>query len=109
MSKHVLGLDLGVGSIGWCLIALDEQDQPAEILGMGSRIVPLTPDDLNEFSQGKAISKNQKRTTQRTIRKGLDRYQLRRKVLSEKLAEHGMLPDKDLMQLPVLDLWELRA
>ena len=109
MSKHVLGLDLGVGSIGWCLIALDEQDQPAEILGMGSRIVPLTTDDLNEFSQGKAISKNQKRTTQRTIRKGLDRYQLRRKVLSEKLAEHGMLPDKDLMQLPVLDLWELRA
>ena len=109
MSKHVLGLDLGVGSIGWCLIALDEQDQPAEILGMGSRIVPLTTDDLNEFSQGKAISKNQRRTTQRTIRKGLDRYQLRRKVLSEKLAEHGMLPDKDLMQLPVLDLWELRA
>ena len=109
MSKHVLGLDLGVGSIGWCLIALDGQDQPAEILGMGSRIVPLTTDDLNDFSQGKAISKNQKRTTQRTIRKGLDRYQLRRKVLSEKLAEHGMLPDKDLMQLPVLDLWELRA
>lgn len=109
MSKHVLGLDLGVGSIGWCLIALDEQDAPAEILGMGSRIVPLTADDLNEFSQGKAISKNQKRTTQRTIRKGLDRYQLRRKVLSKKLGDHGMLPDEALMRLPVLDLWELRA
>lgn len=109
MSKHVLGLDLGVGSIGWCLIALDEQDAPAEILGMGSRIVPLTADDLNEFSQGKAISKNQKRTTQRTIRKGIDRYQLRRKVLSKKLGEHGMLPDEALMRLPILDLWELRA
>ncbi len=38
--KKVLGLDLGVGSIGWSLIALDEDQRPAEILGMGCRIVP---------------------------------------------------------------------
>ena len=30
--KKVLGLDLGVGSIGWSLIALDEDERPAEIL-----------------------------------------------------------------------------
>lgn len=53
MSKHVLGLDLGVGSIGWCLIALDEQGDPAEILGMGSRVVPLTNlGDDKAFSKG---------------------------------------------------------
>lgn len=39
--KKVLGLDLGVGSIGWSLIALDEDQRPAEILDMGCRIVPL--------------------------------------------------------------------
>ena len=39
--KKVLGLDLGVGSIGWSLIALDEDKRPVEILGMGCRIVPL--------------------------------------------------------------------
>ncbi|WP_299320038.1 hypothetical protein [uncultured Porphyromonas sp.] len=39
--KKVLGLDLGVGSIGWSLIVLDEDQRPAEILGMGCRIVPL--------------------------------------------------------------------
>lgn len=39
--KKVLGLDLGVGSIGWSLIALDDGQRPAEILGMGCRIVPL--------------------------------------------------------------------
>lgn len=38
--KKVLGLDLGVGSIGWSLIALDKDERPAEILGMGCRIVP---------------------------------------------------------------------
>ncbi|WP_455250416.1 hypothetical protein [Porphyromonas sp.] len=30
--KKVLGLDLGVGSIGWSLIALDKDERPAEIL-----------------------------------------------------------------------------
>ena len=39
--KKVLGLDLGVGSIGWSLIAFDEDQHPVEILGMGCRIVPL--------------------------------------------------------------------
>ena len=54
MSKHVLGLDLGVGSIGWCLIALDAQGDPAEILGMGSRVVPLNnATDAADFSVGK--------------------------------------------------------
>lgn len=39
--KKVLGLDLGVGSIGWSLIALDKDERLVEILGMGCRIVPL--------------------------------------------------------------------
>ena len=39
--KKVLGLYLGVGSLGCSLIALDEDQRPAEILGMGCRIVPL--------------------------------------------------------------------
>ena len=69
MSKHVLGLDLGVGSIGWCLIALDAQGDPAEILGMGSRVVPLNnATDAADFSIGKAFTANQKRTARRTMR-----------------------------------------
>ena len=60
MSKHVLGLDLGVGSIGWCLIALDAQGDPAEILGMGSRVVPFTNlGDDKAFSKGEAFTANQ--------------------------------------------------
>ena len=56
--KKILGLDLGVGSIGWSVISIDENGDPSEILGMGSRIVPLSTDDANEFSTGNAISKN---------------------------------------------------
>ena len=109
MARKVLGLDLGVGSIGWCLITLDKDEKPQSILGMGSRIVPLSTDDATEFTQGKAITKNKMRTVARTIRKGMDRYQLRREALKKVLREHGMLPNEFLIKLPLIKLWELRA
>ena len=109
MNKRVLGLDLGVGSIGWCLITLDEQENPAEIVAMGSRVVPLNdPNDANDFSIGKAFTANQDRTARRAMRRGFARYQLRRYRLHQELSKVGMLPDAQLIQLPLLELWELR-
>lgn len=109
MNKRVLGLDLGVGSIGWCLITLDEQDNPAEIVAIGSRVVPLNdPNDANDFSIGKAFTANQDRTARRSMRRGFARYQLRRHRLCRELSKVGMLPDAQLIQLPLLELWELR-
>lgn len=105
--KKILGLDLGVASVGWAMIL--ENEDKKEIVGMGSRIIPLTVDDANEFSAGNAISKNQKRTVKRTQRKGYDRYQLRRHFLREKLSECGMLPGEDLFLLSAVDLYGLRS
>ena len=109
MDKKILGLDLGVGSIGWSLITLDEGGHPAEILGMGSRIVPLTSDDMQEFQKGKAITKNKDRTMKRSARRGLDRYQQRRAKLSRLLCEFGLGFPHPLMSLSPLALWGLRA
>ena len=106
--KKILGLDLGVASIGWAVINV-ENDIPIEIMNMGSRIVPLTTDDANEFTSGNAISKNQNRTKSRTQRKGYDRYQMRRKYLTDFLRKYNMLPSEELIKLDVLDLWGLRA
>ena len=105
-TKKILGLDLGVGSIGWALIEM-EDDKASSILGMGSRIVPLTTDDSTQFSKGQAITKNADRTARRTARKGYDRYQLRRAKLTQVLRQHNMLPER--MDEHVIDLWQLRA
>lgn len=107
--KKILGLDLGVGSIGWSLINADKDNKPIAILGLGSRIISLSPDESSEFTSGNAASKNQKRTQKRTARKGYDRYQMRRQALTDKLRKLKMLPDEHLIKLPVLDLWTLRA
>ena len=97
MAKKILGLDLGSTSIGFALI--EEVNNKKKIVTMGSRIIPLNIDDKNQFSQGQAISKNKDRTTQRTARKGLDRYQQRRLKLGKELKKLNMYPD---LELPLL-------
>jgi len=106
MAKKILGLDLGVSSIGWALI--EESENEKKIISMGSRIIPLSTDDKDEFTSGNKISKNQKRTEKRTQRKGYDRYQLRRKALTESLISNNMF-DPELFKLKPLELWGLRA
>lgn len=108
--KKVLGLDLGVGSIGWCLIEKDDNNVPANILRMGSRIVPVTSDEESEYTKGNAISKNADRTAKRTARKCYDRYQLRRRALVSLFNDLGCMPSKKLMlQQTPLELWQIRA
>ena len=105
--KKILGLDLGTSSIGWALIA--ENNDTVDIIGIGTRIIPLSTDEKDEFSAGNQISKNQKRTAKRTQRKGYDRYQLRRKALVSLLKSLDVLPEEDLMKLDALELWKIRA
>lgn len=107
MQKKILGLDLGVTSIGWALIS-ENDDTQKSIIDMGVRIVPLSTNDKDEFSTGNAISKNQNRTMKRTQRKGYDRYQLRRYALVQLLTKAGIMPDETLFKLSSVELYELR-
>ncbi len=52
MIKNILGLDLGTNSIGWALIEVDENNIPIRIIAMGSRIIPLSTNDKDEFQRG---------------------------------------------------------
>lgn len=101
----VLGLDLGVGSVGWCLIEVDGKYNPIEILGMGSRILSLTPDESSNFDRGNGESVCAQRTFRRTARKMLCRYKMRRCLLRSQLAFLGMLDSADsLNSLSPLEL-----
>lgn len=106
--KKVLGLDLGVASIGWAFIQEDEVK--SEILGMGVRIIPLNPDERDEFTAGNAISKNAKRRMKRGMRRNIYRRTLRKDLLRKALLEAGIDPGKELFEgLSKLALWELRS
>ena len=54
--KRILGLDLGTNSIGWSLIEQDFNKKEGQILGMGTRIIPMSQDILGKFDSGNSIS-----------------------------------------------------
>jgi CRISPR-associated endonuclease Csn1 len=109
--KKILGLDLGSASIGWALISETDEGMASktQIIGMGSRIIPYEGTEGKDFSKGTGESRNYLRTKARTARKGYDRYQLRRKFLTDVLIKNGMMPDEQLRTLPKMKLWELRS
>lgn len=36
--NYVLGLDVGIASVGWAVLELNEEDNPIRIEGLGARI-----------------------------------------------------------------------
>ena len=91
-SERILGLDIGVASVGWCLI--ETQDGHASrILGMGSRIFsPGVDGNLDAFSKGKDEPKAAKRRAARLMRRQLWRRRRRLLKLQRTLIGVGLLP-----------------
>ena len=90
--KRILGLDLGTNSIGWALIKQDFENKQGKILGMGSRIIPMSQDILGEFGKGNSVSQTAERTGYRGVRRLRERYLLRRERLHRVLNIIKFLP-----------------
>ena len=107
----VLGLDLGPTSIGWALIEADKENGPASILGMGSRIIPYSDDNIAaDFSKGKGTSPCAERTRCRQMRRNIDRFQLHREQLKHCLCEIGLIDtDFKAPSTNPLETWKSRA
>lgn len=90
--KRILGLDLGTNSIGWSLIKQDFKKKEGAILGMGSRIIPMSKDVLSDFESGTTVSQTADRTHYRSMRRLNERFRLRRQRLHRVLNILGFLP-----------------
>ncbi|WP_234110559.1 MULTISPECIES: type II CRISPR RNA-guided endonuclease Cas9 [Chryseobacterium] len=92
--KTILGLDLGTNSIGWALIKQNFETKQGRILGIGSRIIPMTQDVMDNFGSG-TPSKTQTsaRTDYRSVRRLRERNLLRRERLHRLLNILDFLPD----------------
>lgn len=88
--KKVLGLDLGVNSIGWALIE-ENNGRLHNIIAMGSRIIP-EKDEHRDFEKGNDISKNAARRQKRGMRRLNERYKLRRNNLILLCKTLGIIP-----------------
>lgn len=93
MEKYIIGLDLGTNSIGWSLIQQHFENKYGRILGMGSRIIPMSQDIISDFGKGKSISQTAERTGYRSTRRLRERHLLRRERLHRVLHVLGFLPE----------------
>lgn len=90
--KKILGLDLGITSIGWALVEeAENESEKSSIIKLGVRVNPLTTDEQNNFEQGKSITTNADRQLRRSARRNKDRYHLRRSNLKECLEKAGII------------------
>ncbi|MDQ8141662.1 type II CRISPR RNA-guided endonuclease Cas9 [Chryseobacterium sp. CFS15] len=99
MAKNILGLDLGTNSIGWALINQDFENKQGEILGMGSRIIPMSQDILGDFGKGNSVSQTAARTGYRGVRRLRERFLLRRERLHRVLNIINYLPEHYASQI----------
>ncbi len=96
--KLILGLDLGVSSIGWAVVREAENaNETSHIDGAGVRIVPLSIDEQKNFKEGKSITTNATRSAYRSMRRNLQRYKLRRENLIDCLRRNGIISNETLL------------
>ncbi len=90
---RILGLDLGTNSIGWALVEQNYKENEGQIIGLGSRIIPMDQGTLGEFERGNSVSQTKERTTFRSTRRLRERHLLRRSRLHAVLNILGCLPE----------------
>ncbi|MCQ9327502.1 type II CRISPR RNA-guided endonuclease Cas9 [Neisseria dentiae] len=109
--RYILGLDLGIASVGWALVLVDENEHPIGLLDCGVRTF-----EKGETNKGEPLNKI--RREKRSIRRLLDHRQERLWKLRQLLKEQKLLTaenfpsDKSikgvLKNIPI-EAWQLRA
>jgi CRISPR-associated endonuclease Csn1 len=100
-----LGIDMGSTSLGWCMLELNEHNEPCNVIKMGVRI----------FSDGRKAKNLEPlsvtRRSYRSQRRNLDRYLYRIRNLVQFFMEEGFLPiEKEVRdKFFTIDPYEIRV
>lgn len=79
--NYILGLDIGISSVGWGLLELDANNNPYKIIDVGSRI--FTPGEVEKTGDSKAKERREKRGARRISRRREFRLDRVRNLLYE--------------------------
>lgn len=102
MHRYLLGLDLGVNSIGWAAIRLDETGNPCGLLNAGVRI--FEPGMDMDENHVKAESRAATRRNMRMIRRQLRRRRQRLSKVRHLLQRHNLLPAEENFAAGIVEL-----
>lgn len=106
MIRYAIGLDIGITSVGWVIVALDENDNPCGIIDIGCRIFPLAQHPKTGASL--AAPRRAARSTRRIIR----RRRHRKERIRYLLVENSVVSSEQLATLfdgELEDIYTLRV
>lgn len=107
MHQYAIGLDIGVTSVGWATLALDESESPCGILNMGSRIFAAAEHPKTGASL--ALPRREARSARRRLR----RHRHRNERIRQLFVNSGLITEEELSSLfdgkGLPDIYELRV
>ncbi len=65
--KYILGLDIGISSVGWALLKINEDNKPIKIKDLGVKI--FSPGEVVKTGESKNLDRRNKRLSRRIIRR----------------------------------------
>ncbi len=100
--NYILGLDLGIASVGWAVVEIDEQENPLRLIDLGVRT-------FEAAETGKGESLNLVRRSTRATRRLIYRKAQRVRELRYLLKNEGMIDDAIASHKLPNNVWELRV
>lgn len=106
--NYILGLDIGIASVGWAIVEIDEEENPIRLIDLGVRVferaeVPKTGDSL---AAARRLARSVRRLTRRRAHRLLRARRLLKRegvLQAADFDENGLI--KSLPNTP----WQLRA
>ena len=106
--KYIIGLDMGIASVGYATLLLDDKEQPCRILKMNSRIFEAAehPKDVSSLAAPRRIN--------RGMRRRLRRRRFRKEQIRDLIAEKGIMTTEEIDEIynsgkELSDIYEIRA
>lgn len=106
MKPYAIGLDIGITSVGWAVLALDANEKPMGIINMGSRIFDAAEHPKN--GESLAAPRREARSSRRRLR----RHSHRNERIRNLIVEEGILSTEEMSALydgQLSDIYALRV
>lgn len=106
MRPYAIGLDIGITSVGWAALALDGNERPCGIIGMGSRIFEAA--EQPKTGESLAAPRREARSARRRLR----RHRHRNERIKNLLVSSGIVTADELSALfdgQLEDIYALRV
>ena len=90
MKRYSIGLDVGIASVGWAILALDTDERPMGIIDLGSRIF----DSAEQPKTGASLALPRREA--RGSRRRLRRHRHRNERIRQAIVNSGLLSKEEL-------------